>query len=152
MLLIGEIDLSVGSVSGLAAVVFAVLSVNRGVPEWLAVIAAVLTGAAIGTVQGFFYTRLGVPAFVVTLAGLLSWYGLMLYVLGSSSSVNLDESGLVGQLTNYYLPIQPSRTAWRRSARPPTSSPPTTTTAAAGPPGCRAGRSARSGYARASSR
>nr|WP_245659714.1 sugar ABC transporter permease [Streptomyces ochraceiscleroticus] len=103
VLLIAELDLSVGSVSGLAAAVFAVLSVRNGMPEWLALLIAVLTGAAIGAVHGFFVARVGVPSFVVTLAGLLAWNGLMLYVLGASGTVNLDDQGLVATLTSYYF-------------------------------------------------
>ncbi|MFE3323734.1 sugar ABC transporter permease [Streptomyces sp. NPDC059176] len=103
VLLIGEVDLSVGAVSGFTAAVFAVLNVNEGLPEWLAITAALLAGAAIGAVQGFFSARIGVPAFVVTLAGLLAWRGLMLYILGASGTINLHEVGLVPALTSYYF-------------------------------------------------
>ncbi|MDR6975016.1 D-xylose transport system permease protein [Streptomyces sp. 3330] len=103
VLLLGELDLSVGSISGLAAAVFAVLNVNNGVPEWLALVVAVLAGTAAGTVQGYSIARTRVPAFVITLAGLLTWNGLMLSVLGDSGTVNLDENGLVAKLTSYYF-------------------------------------------------
>ncbi|MFD6995613.1 sugar ABC transporter permease [Streptomyces mirabilis] len=103
VLLIGELDLSVGSISGLAAAVFAVLNVNNGVPEWLAAIIGVLTGTAAGTIQGFSFAKTRVPAFVITLAGLLTWNGFMLYILGTSGTVNLDENGLVAKLTSYYF-------------------------------------------------
>ncbi|MFF7729286.1 sugar ABC transporter permease [Streptomyces sp. NPDC008001] len=103
VLILGEIDLSVGSVSGLAAAVFAVLNVNHGMPEWLALVLAILSGAVIGALHGFFFARIGVPAFVVTLAGLLGWNGLMLQVLGSNGTINLDDSGLVAGLTNHYF-------------------------------------------------
>nr|WP_316248183.1 sugar ABC transporter permease [Streptomyces sp. TRM49041] len=103
VLLIGEIDLSVGSVSGLAAALFAVLNVQQGMAEWLAVVIAVLCGAAIGSVHGFFVARLGTPSFVVTLAGLLGWNGLMLYVLGTSGTINLEDQGLVAKLTSFYF-------------------------------------------------
>ncbi|MFC5724353.1 sugar ABC transporter permease [Streptomyces gamaensis] len=103
VLILGEIDLSVGSVSGLAAAVLAVLNVQHGVPEWLALIAALATGAVIGTLHGFFFARIGVPAFVVTLAGLLGWNGLMLQVLGANGTINLDDIGLVASLTNHYF-------------------------------------------------
>ncbi|MEJ8655482.1 sugar ABC transporter permease [Streptomyces sp. MS1.AVA.4] len=103
VLLLGEVDLSVGSVSGLTAAVFAVLNVSNGLPEWLAILAALVVGAAIGAFQGFFAARIGVPAFVVTLAGLLAWNGLMLYVLGASGTINLHEEGLVHALTSYYF-------------------------------------------------
>ncbi|QOV39960.1 sugar ABC transporter permease [Streptomyces ferrugineus] len=103
VLLLGELDLSVGSISGLAAAIFAVLNVNNGVPEWLALIIAVLAGMAAGTVQGYSFARTRVPAFVVTLAGLLTWNGLMLYILGTSGTINIDENGLVAKLTSYYF-------------------------------------------------
>jgi D-xylose transport system permease protein len=103
VLLLGELDLSVGSVSGLAAAVFAVLNVNNGVPEWLALVVAVLAGTVTGAVQGFSFAKARVPAFVVTLAGLLTWNGLMLYILGTSGTVNLDEDGLLALLTSYYF-------------------------------------------------
>jgi D-xylose transport system permease protein len=103
VLLIGEIDLSVGSVSGLAGAVFAVLNVNQGMPEWLAVLVAVVSGTAVGAFHGFFFARLGVPAFVVTLAGLLIWNGLTLYLLGASGTVNIDEEGPVAALTSNYF-------------------------------------------------
>ncbi|RST15069.1 sugar ABC transporter permease [Streptomyces sp. WAC05374] len=103
VLLLGEIDLSVGSVSGLAAAVFAVLNVQHGMAEGMAVLIAVVMAAAIGAVHGFFFAKVGVPAFVVTLAGLLGWNGLMLYVLGSSGTINLDDEGLVAMLTAHYF-------------------------------------------------
>lgn len=103
VLLLGQLDLSVGSISGLAAAVFAVLNVNNGVPEWLALVVAVLVGTVAGTIQGYSIARTRVPAFVVTLAGLLTWNGLMLSVLGDSGTVNLDDNGLVARLTSYYF-------------------------------------------------
>nr|WP_229910773.1 sugar ABC transporter permease [Streptomyces aurantiogriseus] len=103
VLLIGEIDLSVGSLAGLAGAVFAALHVNLGMPEWLAVIIAVLCGAAAGAIHGFSFARIGVPAFVVTLAGLLAWNGLMLYLLGPESTIHFSEDGLVAMLTSRYF-------------------------------------------------
>lgn len=104
VLLVGDIDLSVGSVSGLAAAAFAVLHVNHGVPDVLAVVLALAGGAATGLVHGFFVARVGVPSFVVTLAGLLGWNGLMLYLLGDAGSVTLDDDGLVHLLNSSHLP------------------------------------------------
>ena len=103
VLILGEIDLSVGSVSGMSAAVFAVLNVNQGMNEALALLLAILSGTAAGALHGFFFARIGVPAFVVTLAGLLGWQGLMLYVLGDNGTINLDGEGLVAKLTNYYF-------------------------------------------------
>lgn len=103
VLLIGEIDLSVGSLAGLGGAVFASLNVNLGMPEWLAVIIAVICGTAAGAVHGFSFARIGVPAFVVTLAGLLAWNGLMLILLGTETSINFSETGLVAALTSRYF-------------------------------------------------
>ncbi|WP_340385233.1 sugar ABC transporter permease [Streptomyces sp. SS7] len=103
VLLIGEIDLSVGSLAGLAGALFAALNVNLGMPEWLAVLIALACGAAAGGLQGFSFARIGVPAFVVTLAGLLAWNGLMLYLLGTDTSIAFSDNGLVAQLTSHYF-------------------------------------------------
>jgi len=103
VLLLGEIDLSVGSVSGAASALTAVFAVNQGWPEWLAVLAAVAAGAAIGAMHGFFFAVLGAPAFAVTLAGLLFWLGFMLQVLGANGTINLDSEGLIGKLTTYFF-------------------------------------------------
>lgn len=101
VLLLGEIDLSVGSVSGLASTIFAVFVVNHGMGQWLALVLAVLTGIGIGILHGWFFAKIGVPAFVVTLAGFLGWNGLMLWLLGDSGTINIpSESGpikLLGQ-------------------------------------------------------
>src|SRR5690606_34720900 len=103
VLLLGEIDLSVGSVSGVAGATFAVLSVTHGMNEILALVLAILTGTAAGAIHGFFFARIGVPAFAVTLAGLLFWQGFMLQILGSNGTINLDSDGLVVKLTSYYF-------------------------------------------------
>ncbi|MFC0845530.1 sugar ABC transporter permease [Streptomyces noboritoensis] len=103
VLLLGEIDLSVGSVSGVAGATFAVLNVTHGMSEWLALVLAILTGTVAGAIHGFVFARIGVPAFAVTLAGLLFWNGFMLQVLGSNGTINLDSEGLVAKLTSYYF-------------------------------------------------
>ncbi|MFJ2111699.1 sugar ABC transporter permease, partial [Streptomyces sp. NPDC087850] len=95
VLLLGEIDLSVGSVSGVSGAVVAVLSVTHGMNEWLALVVAIVSGAVIGAFHGFLFARVGAPAFAVTLAGLLFWLGFMLQILGSNGTINLDDGGLV---------------------------------------------------------
>lgn len=89
VLLLGEIDLSVGSVSGLASTLFAVFVVENGMNGWLALLLAILTGVGIGALHGWFFAKIGVPAFVVTLAGFLGWNGLMLWLLGSTGTINI---------------------------------------------------------------
>jgi D-xylose transport system permease protein len=96
VLLVGEIDLSVGSVSGLSSAVVAVLFVQRDLPVALAVLAAVAVGCVIGFLYAQMFNRLGMPSFVITLAGLLGFLGLQLYVLGAQGSINLPfDSALV---------------------------------------------------------
>ena len=96
VLLVGQIDLSVGSVSGLAAAVTAVLFVDHHWPVAMAIVAALLVGGAIGFVYGQVFNRLGMPSFVVTLAGLLAFLGLQLSSLGKTGSINIPfTSGLV---------------------------------------------------------
>ena len=89
VLLLGEIDLSIGSMSGLASAIVGVLWVNAGLPLPLAILAAVLTGMATGAVYGFLRTRFEMPSFVATLSGLLALLGLQLYILGPTGSINL---------------------------------------------------------------
>ncbi|MDL5204369.1 sugar ABC transporter permease [Streptomyces sp. ALI-76-A] len=103
VLLLGEIDLSVGSVSGVAGASFAVLNVTNGMNEWLAFVLAILTGTVAGAIHGFVFAKIGVPAFAVTLAGLLFWNGFMLQILGDNGTINLDSEGVVAKLTSYYF-------------------------------------------------
>jgi len=103
VLLLGEIDLSVGSVAGLCSAVLGVLIVNRGWPWWGAILVMVGVGAAIGAFQGWWFAVVGVPAFVVTLAGYLFWQGVQLRVLGSTGTVNVFESH-IGSIAQSYLP------------------------------------------------
>ncbi|MFF0340453.1 sugar ABC transporter permease [Kribbella sp. NPDC004875] len=104
VLLLGEIDLSVGSVSGLAAAVLGVTFVNKGWPLVLSLVVGVAVGLVIGLFYGMLYTRFGVPSFVITLAGLLGFLGLQLLVLGKEGSLNLPyDSALVGFATRSFL-------------------------------------------------
>jgi D-xylose transport system permease protein len=89
VLMVGEIDLSVGSISGFSSAILGVLWVNMGWPLGVAIVAAVLVGAIIGLVYSLLYTRFGMPSFVATLAGLLAVLGMQLYILGPTGSINL---------------------------------------------------------------
>ena len=96
VLMVGQIDLSVGAVSGLSAAIVAVGVVRAGWPLAVALVAAVLAGAALGAGYGWMFTRLGVPSFVITLVGLLVGVGLQMQVLAPTASLNLPyESALV---------------------------------------------------------
>lgn len=103
VLLLGEIDLSIGSVSGVSAAILAVLNINHGWSDAAAIAAAVGVGCGIGLIQGFFFAKIGVPAFVVTLAGLIGWQGLQLYILGSQGTINLRYNSAIHKLTSYYF-------------------------------------------------
>jgi D-xylose transport system permease protein len=102
VLLLGEIDLSVGAVSGLAAAITAVLSVKHGWNPYFAMAAGVLAGTGIGLFQGAVSTYLGIPSFVVTLAGLLAYQGALLQVLGSTGTVNLNNPAITN-IANVFL-------------------------------------------------
>ncbi len=104
VLLIGEIDLSVGAVSGLCAAIMAVLSVHLGYPGWVAILAGLVSGAGIGLLQGWWFAKLHVPSFIVTLAGFLGWQGALLLVLGSTGTVNLNDP-LIVSLANLRIPV-----------------------------------------------
>ncbi|MFD0201747.1 MULTISPECIES: multiple monosaccharide ABC transporter permease [Saccharothrix] len=79
----GHIDLSVGSVVALTGAICAVLTVQMGLPWPLAVLITVLAGAVIGAAQGYWVAFFGIPAFIVTLAGMLVFRALTLTVLGN---------------------------------------------------------------------
>jgi D-xylose transport system permease protein len=94
VLLLGEIDLSVGIVSGLCAGVMAVLAEQQGWAPVPAIGAGIAAGAAIGLFQGLMVTSFGIPSFVVTLAGLIGWQGALLWVLGDTGTVNITQPAI----------------------------------------------------------
>ena len=104
VLLLGEIDLSAGAVSGLAAAVMAILSVKYQWPAVPALLVGLGTGAAVGLFHGLWITRLRVPSFVVTLAGLLGWQGALLFVLGETGTVNLNDDLLIALAGTFFAP------------------------------------------------
>lgn len=89
VLLVGEIDLSVGSVSGLSGAIVGVLFVREGWNWMLAVALACAVALVIGLTYGIALTRFGMPSFVASLSGLLAFLGLQLAILGDQGSVNL---------------------------------------------------------------
>ncbi|GAA1717483.1 sugar ABC transporter permease [Fodinicola feengrottensis] len=103
VLLLGEIDLSVGSVGGACTAILAVVNVNWGLNAFVSILLAVVAGMAMGLLHGFFFAKIGVPAFIVTLAGLLGWNGVMLVVFGLDGTINLDYNGGVVQLTTTFF-------------------------------------------------
>jgi len=128
-LLLGEIDLSIGFVAGLSAVVMAELvQPARGWPWWAAILAALVVCALIGALQGSLITRIGLPSFVVTLSGLLFWQGVMLYILGSGGSILIQDdvinnigSGTLSRIGGWVVMLVVvgifGIQTWRRDAR-----------------------------------
>lgn len=89
VLMLGEIDLSVGSMSGVASALIGVLWVNGSFPLPAAVLTTLVLGGVIGTIYALLRTRLGMPSFVSTLSGLLALLGFQLWLLGNTGSINL---------------------------------------------------------------
>jgi D-xylose transport system permease protein len=129
-LLLGEIDLSIGYVGGLGGVVLAELLKPSGAawPWWAAIAAALGVCAVIGLIQGTLITRIGLPSFIVTLAGLLFFEGAMLKILGnggsllvSNSVVNDIASGNLTPLAGWIVMLVIvgvfGLMSWRRDAR-----------------------------------
>lgn len=105
VLLAGQIDLSVGSVSGVSAAITAVVMVKNEQPIWLAVLAAVAGGCLIGWLYGQVLNRFGVPSFVVTLGGLLAFLGVQLWLLRGQNAINLPyDSTLVKFAQLWFVP------------------------------------------------
>ncbi len=105
VLMVGEIDLSVGSVSGFASAITGVLWVSADWPVIPAVLVSLLAGVAIGSVYAALFNRLSMPSFVSTLAGLLAVLGMQLYLLGATGSINLPyDSALVSLGQTFVMP------------------------------------------------
>jgi D-xylose transport system permease protein len=109
VLLIGEIDLSIGFVGGVAGVTMAVLIYgNDGYPWWFGLTAGLLVGTAIGAFHGAIIAYLQLPSFVVTLAGMLAWNGVMLLILGLGGNTPIHDN-IINSLANGLVP---PRLAW----------------------------------------
>ncbi|RAF61865.1 ABC transporter permease, partial [Burkholderia multivorans] len=92
ILLLGEIDLSLAQLGGLCASVLGVLVVRQGVPPLIALTIMLLLGLVVGAIQGWFFAVVGIPAFVVTLAGLLAFTGLTLTTLGTQKNLSMADT------------------------------------------------------------
>jgi D-xylose transport system permease protein len=105
-LLLGEIDLSIGFVSGVGGVLTALLLTPDGneLPTWLTLVIVLAAGLAIGTLHGVIITKVGVPSFVVTLAGLLAWNGVVLLLIGSRGTVILQNDFIIGLANDFMSP------------------------------------------------
>lgn len=103
VLLLGDIDLSVAATSGVCAALLAVLVANAGLSAPVACLLAIILGITLGVTQGAFVAYLGIPSFVVTLAGLLGFQGLMLKILGIQGAINMRDPFVRG-ITTISLP------------------------------------------------
>ena len=98
VLVLGEIDLSVGYVAGIGGTVMAILSTTHGLPWWVAILGAIASTAVIGAVWGTLVIRLRLPSFVVTLAGLLGMEGVLLYLVnanGTGGTIRITDPVLI---------------------------------------------------------
>ncbi|MFI6229189.1 sugar ABC transporter permease [Micromonospora echinospora] len=95
VLLLGEIDLSAGFASGVCAAVLANIVTKAGLPWYVAVLAAVVTGLVIGIVLGFLVAKIGIPSFVVTLAAFLAFQGIVLLLISGGSNISVRDEVLV---------------------------------------------------------
>jgi D-xylose transport system permease protein len=91
VLLLGEIDLAAGYTSGVAAALMATLLAD-GHPLWLTLVASIGSGVAIGLLQGTLVAKVGIPSFVVTLAGFLAWQGVVLWIVGEGGTIVINNS------------------------------------------------------------
>ncbi|WP_433828387.1 sugar ABC transporter permease [Actinoplanes sp. CA-015351] len=106
VLLLGEIDLSAGFASGVCGAVMAILLTNEGLPWYVAIPAAMLTGIVIGLMLGVLVAKLGIPSFVVTLAAFLGFQGVLLTMLKGGQNISITDE-FVKSLNNGNL-----STAW----------------------------------------
>lgn len=103
VLMLGEIDLSIGSMSGLASAILGVIWVRLGLPVPLAIFVALAAGAFMGLVYAVLLNRFGMPSFVSTLSGLLAMLGLQLYLLGATGSINLPYASPLVRFGQIYM-------------------------------------------------
>ncbi|WP_433283398.1 sugar ABC transporter permease [Micromonospora sp. CA-244673] len=103
VLLLGEIDLSAGFASGVCAAILANVVTELGYPWYVAVLAAVATGLAIGIGLGLLVAKVGIPSFVVTLAGFLAFQGIVLMLMKEGSNISVRDDVLLA-IANRNLP------------------------------------------------
>ncbi len=104
VLIIAEVDLSVGYLSGVAAVVLARLLGEQGMPIVPAIVLVLLVGALAGLFQGWLVAKVGLPSLIVTLGGLVGFNGLVLILIGGRGTVVIQDDVVIA-ITNRYLPL-----------------------------------------------
>jgi putative multiple sugar transport system permease protein len=96
VIILGQIDLSVGSVAGFVGMMVAIAATDWGLPWWLAVILGLVLGTLIGAWQGFWLAKMGIPGFISTLAGMMIFRGLVIWVSHSISKPAPEELSWFG--------------------------------------------------------
>ncbi|MEU4775963.1 ABC transporter permease [Micromonospora sp. NPDC023644] len=105
VLLLGEIDLSAGFASGVCAAILANVVTVLGYPWYVAVLAAIVTGVVIGTTLGFLVAKIGIPSFVVTLAGFLAFQGIVLMLMEEGANISVRDEVLVAIANRNLTPV-----------------------------------------------
>ncbi len=103
ILIIRHIDLSVGFVAGFLGAIAAILMTQYGVNEWVAILIVLIIGTGIGLFYGFLVAKVGVPAFVVTLAGMLIFRGLLLLATEGTGTIIVPNEGF-NAIGNGFIP------------------------------------------------
>ena len=106
VLLLGEIDLSLGAVAGVSAAVLGVLLTNDHWSSGAAIVVTLLVGALIGLLQGGITVLIGVPSFIVTLAGFLAWGGVQIILLGEIGELLIQDTTVRSIASAYLTPVQ----------------------------------------------
>lgn len=104
VLVLGEIDLSVGAIAGVSAATLAILITQQGAPAWVAIVAAIAVGGAIGLLHGTIITAFGIPSFILTLAGLLVWQGVQLALVGDGGQIPIRDEFVRAIASTYVAP------------------------------------------------
>lgn len=105
VLLLGEIDLSAGYASGVTGAVLVILVTNHGWPWYAAFAVSIAVGVLLGYSIGFLVARIGIPSFVVTLAGFLAFQGLLLLLAGEGGTIRIDDPTVLAIQNNNMKPI-----------------------------------------------
>ncbi|WP_261486032.1 sugar ABC transporter permease [Acididesulfobacillus acetoxydans] len=103
VIIIRHIDLSVGFLSGFLGAIAAILITNYNIPAIPAIIIVLAFGALIGLIFGFLVAKVGIPSFVVTLAGMISFHGLLLFATQSGGTINITDH-FFNQIGNGFIP------------------------------------------------
>ncbi|MDA3847305.1 MAG: sugar ABC transporter permease [Vallitaleaceae bacterium] len=106
ILILKHIDLSVGYVAGFCGAVAAILMTKYGLSEWIVIPMVMVIGLLIGLYQGFLVTKVGVPAFVTTLAGMFIFRGLLNLTLQNTGTIIIPNKGF-NALSNGFIPDLP---------------------------------------------